>query len=85
VGPSIGIRWRVAYRRTVAIDLELGGGPVLGAEGWFFTLATGLTWRPVEHVGLTFGYRQIDADLEDGDYEFEGRLAGLFFGGTIRF
>jgi len=49
----------------------------------------GVTWRPVRHVGVQVGYRQLAFDLEDGEgtdrFRFRGAMAGVFAGVTVRF
>lgn len=40
------------------------------------------------NMGLFFGYRQIDLNIDDDSdnpHDYDNRLAGLFVGGTIRF
>jgi len=70
---------------------------IMGGVGLFsdadittFAIEAAISWRPVEHLGLTFGYRHLDFNLEDDDarprYQFDqARLAGVFFNAVFEF
>jgi hypothetical protein len=71
-----------------ALRLEAGGaiGPAFGGDGGYaWSIRGGVTLEVVENVGINFGYRLLELNVEDDDWEFDGGLQGLFLGGTIRF
>lgn len=83
---------RYAEARSWCIDvaLSLGAGGTQDATTTYFDIWAGAEYLVTENIGLRFGYRQIDITIEDdgtadGPYEFDGRLAGLYLGGTITF
>ena len=44
-----------------------------------------LTAYFTDWLGLTFGFRLLTMDVENGEYRFDGSLQGLFLGASIRF
>lgn len=89
-GGKMQMIYRPAERRFLLDTLELtatiGAGPAVGGDGGFgWHVRSGLTWYPVHNVGLQFGYRLIDVDLERDEYRFRGGLQGVFFATKIRF
>jgi hypothetical protein len=71
-----------------AMRLEAGGGigPAFGGDGGFmWQIRAGATIEVSPNVGLTFGYRLTELDVEDGDWEFDAGLQGLFLAATLRF
>lgn len=90
--PFAGIRFgmELAEAFTVDIHASIGGfadGGDRASLSW--DVVTGFQWRPTPHVGLQFGYRQLAFLLEDGpegdEFKLRGAMAGLYFGGVIRF
>jgi hypothetical protein len=68
------------------IDGSLALGPAIGGDGGAMAhVRAGLTAFFNDHFGLTFGYRLIHFVVENDEYEINGGLQGLFFGGTFRF
>lgn len=70
---------------TVTTGFPLVGDADLSTIGVDFTI----NWFVNENIGFTFGYHQLDFDV-DGEntsdaYEFDGRLAGLLVGVNIKF
>lgn len=69
----------------------LGGIGLLGdTDVTTFAIEAAITWRPTEHLGVTFGYRHLDFSVEDDDvepaYHFtDARLAGVFFNAVFEF
>lgn len=57
----------------------------LGADLTTLDVWLAISYQIDENVGLTFGYRQMDYNVEDGGFDYDGRLAGIFFGGQVRF
>lgn len=51
----------------------------------YFDLTVTVTWEPWPGIGIFGGYRMIDADLSNGDFDADITIKGPFFGGQIRF
>jgi len=89
--PVLGIRGDLELYEQWAIEVEstLGGFAAPDHNSYSWDIKAQFTWRPTEHVGAFVGYRQVAFHLEDGDspdkFEWDGALAGLFFGVQIRF
>lgn len=76
----------IPFLRSLEIQGGLGLGPAFGGDGGFlWQVRAGLTARFAEHIGLSFGYRLLETDVEDDDFDFEGGLQGLFVGLDIGF
>jgi len=70
------------------LRLEAGGalGPALGADGGFaWQVRAGLTCNVTDNLGVMFGYRLLELEVESGAYELNGGLQGLFLAGSLRF
>lgn len=91
VQPIIGLDLTLELADQFAIDLRLSGGglPLDDESSASFDIAVAFTWQATENVGVQIGWRQLAFWLSDGEdqdeFEFNGRLAGLFAGCTIRF
>ncbi|MEO0482562.1 MAG: hypothetical protein AAF138_02980 [Planctomycetota bacterium] len=91
VHPVVGIRGDVEFYEQWAIEVEstVGGFFAGDHSSYSWDIKAQFTWRPTEHIGAFVGYRQLAFHLEDGDspgkFEWDGALAGLFFGAQIRF
>jgi hypothetical protein len=94
VSPFVGINFLLRYNLPTSVpllqQLELGAtatfGPALGGDGGFIsTIRGGFNFMFSDNVGLTIGYRLIQVDVENDDFEFSGGLQGLFLGATVRF
>jgi hypothetical protein len=92
--PFIAIQLQMRYElprefpliHMIQIDGGIGLGPALGGDGGTGShVRAGMTAYVTPNLGLTFGYRLIDVDVESDGYAFNGGLQGLFFAGTIRF
>lgn len=71
-------------------QLQIAGsgalGPALGGDGGFaWQIRADLTLSFSEHASIFFGYRLLELDVQNDEYEFQAGLQGLFAGGTIRF
>ena len=65
---------------------NVGFGPAFGGDGGtFWHVRTGLSFDVNEHFALLFGFRLAGADVEDGDYQFNGSLQGMFLAFTVQF
>jgi hypothetical protein len=68
--------------------ISAGGvfGPALGGDGgtmaWFHA---GITFQFTPNIGAGLEYRLIYLAVENGEYEFDGGLQGLFFFAALRF
>ncbi len=77
--------------RDFSIDVDLTGGGYGDSSNSVVSLdvALAFSWRPVDGVGVQIGWRQLAYDLTSGDgageFEYQGRLAGLFAGLVLRF
>lgn len=91
VQPIIGLDFNLALAEQFAIDLRLSGGglPLDDESSASLDIAVAFTWQATENIGVQIGWRQLAFWLSDGEdqdeFEFNGRLAGLFAGCTIRF
>ena len=94
VGVLAGMNLQMRYRvpdsipliQTVEIDGSFAVGPAVGGDGGAMShIRAGITAFLNDHFGLTFGYRLVHFVVENDDYELNGGLQGLFFGGTFRF
>lgn len=85
-----GARAELQVIRDFSIDLELSAGG-LPVEDSIYSVdvAVGFTWRPVEALGVQIGWRQLLVSMEEDEglqkFEYDGTLAGLYAGLTIRF
>jgi len=79
-----GGRLQLAFRETFYIGAGVGFGASLDG-GFYSHVTTGASWHPHPNIGAYFGYRLVVPVLEEGDYELDARLAGLFLGASIRF
>jgi hypothetical protein len=86
VAAFAGARLRLALLDTVTLSGGAGVGATLSEGGAYFQADVGATWSPHPAVGFSFGYRIVAFTMETGeDHEFDGHIAGLFVGGSIRF
>lgn len=91
IEPTIGGKIGVELYEQFDIDLEVnfGVGPFGDHASWSWDVIAGFQWRPVENLGIQIGYRNLAFNLTDGDgadeFEWDGALAGLYFGVVIKF
>jgi hypothetical protein len=89
-GMNLQMRYRVPDSfpliEIVEINGSLAAGPAIGGDGGAAAhIRAGITAFFNDHFGLTFGYRLVHFVVENDEYELNGGLQGLFFGGTFRF
>ena len=89
-GLEMRLRWQEPDALPIghAFELEAGGGigPAFGGDGGFvWQVRVNATLEITPNVGVTFGYRLVELQVEDGEYEFNAGLQGLFAGAAIRF
>jgi hypothetical protein len=77
--------------RDFSIDLDLTGGGYGDSSNSVVSIdvAVAFSWRPVDGVAVQIGWRQLAFDLTNGEgageFEYSGRMAGLFAGVVLRF
>ncbi|GEM_PF-5053547 len=76
-------------RWDVGVSLNYGMGGSSNGDMTTYDIDFGIHYTVLDHFGVQFGYRQIDIDLDASDasqpYRWDGRLAGLFLGGELKF
>lgn len=91
VEPFAGIRLEAELARHFGVDFQLTGGGFADSDKSSITIdvAVAFAWRPWDNVGVQIGWRQLAFTLKDGhspqEFEYSGRMAGVFAGVTIRF
>jgi len=89
IGIAIGPDFAGRNRWDVDFVLTYGLGGSSEANLTTLDLALGIHYTVVDHFALVLGYRQIDFDFDAANasqpYRYDGRLAGLFFGGEVKF
>ncbi len=79
-----GVWMEMAFRETLFLTGGVSYGPNLDG-GSQMVIGASVAWHPVRNIGLSFGYRQLDFVLDEDDYEVDGRIAGLFIAGSVKF
>jgi hypothetical protein len=94
VVPYGGFRFELTYFpdgdlpliRMLRLEAGAALGPALGADGGFaWQVRAGLTCNFTNNLGIMFGYRLLELEVENGPYELNGGLQGLFIAGSLRF
>lgn len=91
IEPIIGARLELEFNDEFGVWLQASGGamPLDDHSSSSFDIAVGFEWRPVRNFSLQLGFRQLAFGLSDGEdleeFQWDGRLAGLFTGVVIRF
>jgi hypothetical protein len=90
VGGAMEIRWDsrslLKFIDQVQLAGGVGGGPAVGGDGgWMGQVHVELSLTFTRNLGMFFGYKLVDIDAENDDFEFSGGLEGLYFGGILRF
>lgn len=76
----------IPLARALLLEAGAGIGPALGGDGGsMWQIRAGATIEFTSNVGVMFGYRLVELDVEDGDWKFDAGLQGLFLAATIRF
>lgn len=89
--PYAGIRWELELARDFTIDFTttLGGLALGESESWSSDILVGFQWNPTAHFGIQGGYRQLLLGIETndapGEFAWNGGLAGVYAGATLRF
>jgi len=91
--PFAGLQFEMRYEppsapliHALEIDAAFGVGPALGGDGGFMAqLRAGITLYFTPNFGAGFGYRLVQLDAENGDFEVDASLQGLVFHAIVRF
>ncbi len=90
--PVVGAHFSMEVIRRFTIDVraDVGGLPTGGGRSaWGANIVAGFQYHPTENVGVQIGYRLMShrtrSGRSDERFEYNGALAGLFFGAVIRF
>jgi hypothetical protein len=78
--PAFPVIQRVHLSGTYSFGPAIHGGT---GTIWQVRGEMGLNFTP--NAGLVFGYRLVELDLEDDDFEVDGGLQGLFIAGRVTF
>lgn len=87
IHPLLGARLVLEMFDRCTVDVSVDAGYIPGGSrnATAINAVAGISYRPWGNVGLTFGYRILRIDMEDGSQSFDGSLAGLFANVVIRF
>lgn len=73
----------------ISVDVSGGGFGLDGRSASSLAIEPTFTWHPSSRVGVEVGYRMLIHRLEDGDapaqFEWNGSMAGVFAGVSVRF
>jgi hypothetical protein len=89
--PYAGLGWELEIYEDFTIDLlgTMGGLSIGNAESWSTDIIVGFQWNPTPHFGAQIGYRQLLFGVERGEapseFAWQGGLAGVYAGATLRF
>ena len=89
-GLEMRLRWErpdvLPIGRAFELNAAGGLGPAFGADGGFiWQVRANATLDLTANLGVTIGYRLLELDVEDGPYDCQAGLQGLFVGATLRF
>lgn len=90
VGLQLDLHWQaketISWLDRLEMNVGVFIGPVLGADrGIGRSIRASLQLFFTDRLSFLFGYRLYDLSIEDGEYELNGGVQGLFLGGTLRF
>lgn len=89
--PVVGARLDLTLAEQFGIEVEsAAGGFGFGDRSSFsFSIDAGFAYRPTPMIGVKVGYRMLLFGLNDGDgadeFEWNGSMAGLYFGAQLSF
>lgn len=89
--PVGGLAFDLSYRQTYGFDLYInGGGFDTGSrDSTSFDVGVSFAYQPRPWIGAQIGYRLLVIDLRDGQgagaFEYDGSLAGLYWGLRLAF
>ena len=92
IGGALALDWRLPIDmplvERVSLHVASSFGPALStgkATGSAWEVRGGLSIAFTDNIAGTIGYRLVNVNAEDDDYELDAGLQGLFFAGSIRF
>jgi len=91
IEPIAGLRSELAITHDFAINLQLDGGGFGDSDrsSFSFNISIDFQWRPISWLGVQIGWRQTLYSFSDGEgastFEYDGAMAGLFAGLSLRF
>ena len=71
--------------RSLTLEGAFAAGPAISGSGFIWQVRGGLTLNFSESAGMQIGYRLVELDLEQNDFEIDGGLQGLFIAGRVTF
>lgn len=89
--PYAGLRWELEFLEDFTIDVvgAVGGMKTGDTESWSADIWVGFQWNPTPYLGAQIGYRQLLMGLEEdsapAEFAWQGGLAGVYAGATLRF
>lgn len=81
----IGFDGRVPLVQDLRIYANAGVGPSIPDADIIWLLRAGIAFMINENIGVEFGYRLFDFNLQDGPSMVDAGLRGLFGGVSVRF
>ena len=83
-------RWHNAEEfwgaNEITLQSELLLGSVFGGDGGaMWGVTAGIEAQMSNILGIYFGYRLQELDVEEGEYAFDAGLQGLYFGAQLQF
>ncbi len=82
--PHLGLGVHAALLPSLNAYAQISGLP-LGGYGHFYDFEAGIRYYPLEIVGITFGYRKIDATLKRNEDYGKMTMSGPFAGVRVEF
>ena len=82
---QIGCDGRVPLVQDLRIYANAGVGPSIPDADIIWLLRAGIAFMINENIGVEFGYRLFDFDMQDGPSTVDAGLRGLFGGVSVRF
>ncbi|MBK7406386.1 MAG: hypothetical protein IPJ41_17740 [Phycisphaerales bacterium] len=89
--PYGGLRWELDLWEKFTVDLvgAVGGLDMGDNESWSADIWVGFQWNPTPYLGAQVGYRQLLMGVErgaaPGEFAWQGGIAGVYAGVTLRF
>jgi hypothetical protein len=90
--PVVGLRYSMEIVRRFSIDVHADFGGFAfggGRSAWGTDIVAGFQYRPLDNLGVEIGYRLMSFHTRTGRgsdrYQYDGALAGIFFGAVLKF
>ena len=89
-GCNVEFRWHDAEEfwgaNEITLQSELLLGSIFGGDGGaMWGVTAGIEAQMSNILGIYFGYRLQELDVEEGEYAFDAGLQGLYFGAQLQF